>query len=118
MIENPKPTLFDSLPVASLSSIDPKILNELDFMLRDLLAGDTKLLDRPEVKGISLPQVKAALEFILHDPELSDNEKQDLLSNSWRVNFRDRPPTPEEFLTPKYLGETANTIFPWVKKAF
>jgi len=115
---NPHPTLLDALPSAPLSSIDPSVLKELDFMLKDLLAGDTSLLERPEVKGISLPQIKAALDFILTDPHMSNAEKQDLLSNSWRVNFRDKPPTPEEFLTSRYLGETANTIYPWVRKAF
>jgi len=118
MIENKHPTLFDTLPVADLATIDPRVLSELEFILKDLLAGDSAASERPEFKGISLPQVRAALDFVLNDKDLSDAQKTDLLSNTWRVNFRDRPPTPEEFLTEKYLGATAGTIYPWVKTAF
>jgi hypothetical protein len=49
---------------------------------------------------------------------LNEDQKGDLLSNSWRLNYRDRPPTPEEFLTEKYLGPIAPTIWPQVKQAF
>lgn len=101
-----------------LATFDPKLLNELQYVLTDILSGDPAALDAQAMKGLNIDQIKAAIDFILSDPDLTEDQKGDLLSNSWRVNYRDRPPTPEEFLTEKYLGPIAPTIYPRVKKAF
>ena len=101
-----------------LTTFDPKLLNELQYVLTDILSGDPTALDAQAMKGLNIDQIKAAIDFILSDPDLTEDQKGELLSNSWRINYRDRPPTPEEFLTEKYLGPVAPTIYPRVKKAF
>jgi hypothetical protein len=112
------PFSIENVPAASLDTINPKVLTEMNYILRDLLAGDSGTLDRPEFRGLNVSQIKAALDFILSDRELSPLQKSDLLSNSWRVNYRDKPPSPAEFLTEKYLGPVAGTIFPHIKDTF
>lgn len=114
----PNNSYFPPTDDVSLSSIDPKILNEIQYILKDVLAGDAKAQDRPEFRGLNLKQIKLALDYILTNQSLNGEEKNELLSSSWRVNYRTRPPTPEEFLTEKYLGPVAPTIYPYVKEAF
>lgn len=111
------PFLEESKPV-DLSTFDPTLLNNLQFIFKDILAGDSKALERPEFSGLDVRQLKAALDFILSNPDMDEAGKADLLSNSWRLNYRDRPPTPEEFLTEYYLGPIAPTIWPQVRQAF
>lgn len=102
----------------SLEILDPKVLENLEAVFKDILSGDSSALDRPEFKGLNINQIKTALDFILTDPDTTENQKNDLLSNSWRLNYKDRPPTPEEFLSEKYLGPAASTIYPHIKKSF
>jgi hypothetical protein len=102
----------------NLDTFDPKLLNNLEFIFKDVMSGDPDALLRPEFTGLNVNQLKSALEFVLANQDLDENGKADLLSNSWRLNYRDRPPTPEEFLTEKYLGPVAPTIWPQVKQAF
>lgn len=112
------PFSIEHIPAADLSTIDPRILNEMSYILKDLLAGDDDALNRPEFRGLNVSHIKAGLDFILSNQNLSLADKAELLSNSWRVNYRDKPPSPAEFLTEKYLGPVAGTIFPHIKETF
>jgi len=85
--------------------------------LTDLLAGDMDVY-KNRLQGIDLKKIKLALDFLLDNPELSSTQKAILLANSWRVYYRAKPPSPEEFLTDKYLGSMAENIYPRVKKWF
>jgi len=112
------PFSIEHVPAADPATIDPRVLNEMNYILKDLLAGDEDTLNRPEFRGLNVSQIKAALDFILSDEQLSSLQKSDLLANSWRVNYRDKPPSPEEFLTEKYLGPVAGTIFSHIRETF
>lgn len=103
---------------SQLDNMDPVLLNDLQFLLKDVLAGDPDAIGNPLFSGLNITQIKTALDFVLTNPSLSIEDKGELLANSWRINYRDKPPTPEEFLTEKYLGPTATTLYPHVKKAF
>jgi len=65
---------------------------------------------------MSYEDVQKGIDLILKEPRTSDSMKESLLSNLWKVNFEVKPPTMEEFLTPKYLGAVADNLFPHVKK--
>jgi hypothetical protein len=93
-------------------------INNISKMLVDLISGDTSILEREEFKAFDVSFIKKALDFLLSNEKLSDTQKGYLLSNTWRINYRDRPPTVEEFLTPKYLGRTSDYIYDRVKKTF
>ena len=95
-----------------------KELANVKDILKDTLQADPEALKRLDSMNLDMNAIKTALDFLQNNPHLSDKDKNELILNSWRVNFRDRPPTPEEFLTEKYLGPTAKTIYPRVKKVF
>src|SRR5574344_198948 len=93
-------------------------IDNLSYILQDILAGDKSALKRPEYTCLNLDAVKKALDWLASTNQLSDIAKANMLTESWRLNFRDKPPTAEEFLTPKYIGPMAETIYPHIKKAF
>ena len=67
---------------------------------------------------LDISKIQTALDSIISNDNLNAKAKLDLLNNSWRVNYRLKPPTPEEFLTAKYLGPVAESIYPRVRKWF
>jgi hypothetical protein len=95
-----------------------KEFNNSQDMLKDLLQGDPYAFKKLESMNLDMKAIKLALDTLTSRPGLDDKDKYSLLSESWRVAFRDRPPTPEEFLTEKYIGPTAKTIYPRIRKIF
>ena len=87
--------------------IDPKMLNELQFLLTDLIAGDESIITRPEYRSLDSASIQTALKFLLNNPMLDDSQKAYLATNSWRINYRDEPPTPGNFISEKYIGRAA-----------
>lgn len=61
-------------------------------------------------------QVYHALSLILSKDSLSDEEKLFFLNNSWRISYYYKPPTMEEFLTPKWIGSVADKLYSHVKE--
>lgn len=84
--------------------------DDLDY-LSDLL--EEEVFSKAEIDDIN-----NALKIILGDEELSDIKKSDLMNSIWKVNFNRKPPSPEEFLTEYWIGETANSLYPHIKQAF
>lgn len=95
-----------------------KQLNEAADLYKDLAHGDPYALKRFEALNLDMKAIKTAIDFLTKRDNLSDTEKATLLSEPWRINFRDRPPTLEEFVTEKYLGATAPTLYPYVIDVF
>lgn len=92
---------------------------DISYALVDLLQGDSSVY-RKALENIDMAKIKMALDFITKNERLSDGQKLDLISNSWRLYYRVKPPTPEAFLTPKYLGRMGEPgeIYPHVRKWF
>ncbi len=65
-----------------------------------------------------IEDINSALTTILGDVNLTDARKLDLTNNLWKVNFTRKPPTPEEFLTEPWIGETANSLYTHIRDAF
>lgn len=95
-----------------------KVLANSTDILKDLLQGDPKAVELLGDMELDTEAIKVALAFLTSDPSLSDSDKSSLIQDSWRVNFRAKPPTPEEFLTERYLGAVAPTVLPRIKKIF
>ena len=93
-------------------------INNLTSILQDILAGDVDAMKRPEFNALNFPAIKAYLEWAIKTNRLSDLAKCDLMSNAWRLNFKCRPPTPEEFLTEKFIGAQAEALHPWLRDTF
>lgn len=83
----------------------------------DVLEGDPTPYDEL-LATVDMEKIQLALNFVLSHQRLSDGEKASLLSNSWRLHYKTKPPTPEEFLTERYLGRMAESVYPRVKKWF
>ena len=89
----------------------PKNLQELKFVISDIVAGDKSALDNPIYKNLNFDSIKKAINWLVNEDKLSKLAKEDLSVNPWRLNFRSKPPTMTEFLTPKYIGPTATTLW-------
>lgn len=96
--------------------LNDKIIRDDNFFItKDLLAGDdtSKLLTKFD--SINAQKIMTSMEKIMLDHHLSDREKYQIIAESWRINYRVKPPTIEEFLTPKWIGPTADSLYPHVK---
>jgi hypothetical protein len=91
--------------------------SNLIYAMVDLLSGDSSAYSST-IKDFDLDKIKIAVDYILNNPKLTDSQKTDLLLNNWRVHYKQKPPTPEEFLTHKYIGRMADDIYPRIKTAF
>lgn len=93
-------------------------INNLSFILQDILAGDKDAMKRPEFNALNFPAIKAYLNWAIKTNSISDVVKGDLMNNAWRLNFKCKPPTPEEFLTDKYIGAQAEALYQPVRDVF
>lgn len=67
-------------------------------------------------KQLTYEEFQKAINVIIGDPKLSTEEKLALTDQLHLINYEIKPPTMEEFLTPKYLGPMADKIYPHVRK--
>ncbi len=88
------------------------------MILTDVISGDSDLLARPEFRYFTNETISTALNFLLNNKNLEAKDKAYLIGNSWRINYRAKPPTPEEFITEKYIGRSAVHTYDRVKDAF
>jgi len=102
--------------VSNIVQVDKEMLNTIS-QVSDLLAGDMDLY-KTKLRGIDFKKIKIALDYLLNDLNLSNTQKAALIANSWRIYYRSKPPTPEEFLSEKYLGAMSDSIYPRVQKWF
>jgi hypothetical protein len=112
--EDLDPKIFLSKSEAE-NSLDLKKLNELKYILQDILAGDPKAINKPEFQFLGLDNIKLAIEWIMNNDGFSSTAMQNLSEEPWRLVYRSKPPTMKEMLTEKYIGPQAETLFPWVK---
>lgn len=98
--------------------LDDRTLNNLSLMLVDLMAGDEAVLARSDYKSLSKSNIDIALKFLLDNPSLDEQQKTFLFSNSWKINYRDKPPTPQNFISEKYLGPAAVHTYDRIKTVF
>lgn len=93
-------------------------LANLSSIIADIVAGDEKARDRPEFTTLNFPAIKAAIDWLIRTNQMTNTGKIDLLQNAWMLNFKVRPPTPTEFISEKYIGDQANSLYPWAKDVF
>jgi len=98
-----------------------KELNELSSLLTDVIMGDAQAAEHPtfiEKLNGNNEKVQLALDYLLNNPELNEVQKSYLVQNSWKILYTSKPPTPEEFLTEKYLGRAILSTYPRIKDIF
>ena len=105
--------------------MNPSEFNSLKDMEKDIIkhpSDDLSYLDNILNSNLftqaEIQDLNSALRIILNDEKLSENEKGNLLENSWKINHKFKPPTPEEFLTEDWIGSQAQDIYPHCRKVF
>lgn len=101
---------------SELLSNKKELNNSLDI-IKDIVQGDPEALKILDGMDLDKEALKLALDFLMNSG-LEEKEKAQLVSESWRINFKAKPPIPEEFITDKYLGPAATHTYPWVKETF
>jgi len=96
-------------------AVDMKKVKNGKFILSDLMQGDESVSDRDDFNLLSDEDVTAALKLIMSNPHLSEKDKKNFITNSWRVHYRIKPPTIEEFITPEWIGPTGLSVYPHVQ---
>ena len=108
--------------LTDLKKYDPNNYMRLDDkfldILLDALAGDPKALAMPEIQSINIDNLKAAMQFFADSNSKLGDYADNLAENGWRLMYKRKPPTPEEFLTYEWIGPQSEGLWPNVKKAF
>lgn len=92
-------------------SKEPK--SDAYFATIDLLSGDESAY---HIVDSNKEDIIDILKKIANDPKFSTKDKIQLMSQSWRINYRQKPPTIEEFLTPEWIGDSAESLYPHIRK--
>ena len=82
--------------------------SDLEY-LNELFQSD--LLTKSEIEDI-----ETALSLLLKDETLTETKKAELLNDSWKINYKFKVPTIEEFLTEKWIGPQAQDLYPHCRK--
>lgn len=100
-------------------------INELVDITKDIIShpeDDLEYLEQlfkeASLSEADIEEINSAFRVILSQEGLSDEKKVDYTNNLWKVNFNKKPPTPQEFLTEEWIGETANSLYPHIRKSF
>lgn len=96
---------------------NPKQLNELKSIFIDLLSGDTAASHDDRFSYLNFKQIKLALEWLMTN-NFDERLQSLLLERPYLLTFKNKPPTPEEFLTHKYIGSMADSLWLPLRKAF
>lgn len=90
-------------------------MNNASYLIKDLIQGDEAVSEREDFLSLSPIEIKKATDIIMKNKHFSETTKKELLLNSWRISYKSRPPTPEEFLSPEWIGDMSNETFPYWK---
>jgi hypothetical protein len=90
--------------------------SDAPYLLKDLLQGDSGVALRSQFDALTGTEIREGLEILLSNKYLSDKSKQLMLAQLWRINYRERPPSIQEFLTEKWIGPTADSLYYHVKE--
>ena len=87
-------------------------------ILKDVLSADPVALKRLDSMNLDMNAIKTALDFLKNNPNISDKEKASLVGESWRITFKQKPLTPQEFLSEAVLGPVATHTYDYIKENF
>jgi hypothetical protein len=91
-------------------NIEDKNAHDTPYLLKDLLQGDQSVALRPQFDALTRPEIKEGLDILLSNKYLSSRSKQLMLAELWRINYREKPPSIQEFLTDKWIGPMAESL--------
>jgi len=110
--------MLDNNDLASLKDMSKDLLlhpNVEDSKEKEYLKGilESEIFNQAEIE-----ELNKVFKLIFDDKNTSDTKKLDYLENIWKLNYIRKPPSPQEFLTNYWLGDTAESLYPYVRQAF
>lgn len=96
---------------------NPKQVENLAYIMKDIMQGDASLAKREEYSYLNFKQIKTALDWLMNSG-FDTMLQSALLEKPYLLTFKDKPPTAEEFLTKKYIGSMADSVWLPVRKNF
>jgi hypothetical protein len=81
-------------------------------MILDLVQGDDTVADHELFGNLREEDILAGINLIRDNRYLSDSSKMEVLSNLWRINYKKKPPTIEEFLSDDWIGPMNESLYP------
>ena len=84
-------------------------------MVKDLILGDESIANRLDYDQFNFTELQEGLNLLLNS-RISDQNKNIILRDSWKLIYREKPAYIEEFLSPKYLGGTYEALYPYASK--
>lgn len=104
--------------------LEKKELSSLVDLSKDIIEHDIEkdfdyiqpLLKSNIFTNAEITDLKKALSILIENENLSESKKVDYLDNLWKINYYEKPPTIQDFLTEEWLGLTAESIFPYIRK--
>lgn len=103
--------------MAALDMPDSKELLELKDIIKDVLSGDPDAAKNEKYRYLNFNQIKTAIEWLMTN-NFDEQLQSLLLTNPWLLTFKNKPPTAEEFLSHKYIGAMADSVWLPVRKMF
>jgi hypothetical protein len=85
---------------------------DAQYLIQDLAQGDESVAGHELFNGMREEDVLAGINLIRDSKYLSEASKMEVLSNLWRINYKKKPPTIEEFLTDDWLGPMRESLYP------
>jgi len=95
---------------------DKVIRDDSYYLTKDIMSGDNSPDLFKKFDALDAKKAMLGMEKIMLDYHLSDKEKYQLIAESWRINYRVKPPSIDEFLTNQWIGPTADSLYPHVTK--
>ncbi len=89
-------------------------------LVQDFLQGDESVTERDGFSSMTDEEMQTVVTKVLRNPSIPDRKRAEFASGLWRILYTTRPPSPNEFLTEKYLGATVDDpgIYPHVREVF
>lgn len=103
--------------MAAFEMPDSKELMELKDIIKDILSGDPEAAKNEKYRYLNFNQIKTAIEWLMTN-NFDESLQSLLLTNPWLLTFKNKPPTADEFLTHKYIGSMADSVWLPVRKMF
>jgi hypothetical protein len=111
LISNPDPQVLRA------NFQDPKTIKNLEYIIKDVLSGDPSAAKREEYAYLNFDQLRLAISWLMEN-NIDDDLKGLLIAQPWYLNFKGKPPSPEEFLTDKYIGSMCDSLWHPVRDLF
>lgn len=86
------------------------------FLLKDLIQGDESVASDERFEGLTRNELIGAFQTLIGNPNLSASQRNQLLSDTWRVHYRIKPPSIEEFLSSDWIGQMSESVWPHARK--